>query len=99
MRKYKRTYRVDSESVQGEGSFVEFKNLTWGEAKEFFGRPSGDLDNIAARIADWNWTDEDGQPLPLPSEKPEIMQELMAWEVSFLVREANRGFSADDVKN
>ena len=95
MRKFKREYTVASDEVQGPGSFVTFRNPTWGEARE---GPAG-VDGIAARVVAWNWTDENDQPLPLPCDHPEIMDALMAMETAFLIKHANEGMSEERVKN
>lgn len=95
MRKFKRTFRVESTAVQGEGSFVVFKNLTWGEMRAM---PDGltVAEAAAMRVVEWNWTDEEGELLPLPSGAPEIIPELMSEEINFLVEASTRGIQEEE---
>lgn len=37
-------------------------------------------------IAEWNWVDDEGKPLPLPKTNPEVIDELMNEEIRFLTR-------------
>lgn len=94
-RKNKRTFRVESDAVQGEGSFVVFKRLTWEEYKAL---PDGITAGDAAALAvvEWNWVDDAGKPLPLPSEQPEIIGQLMQEEIQFLAVSRNAGRLADE---
>lgn len=68
--------RVDTSEVQGEGAYLDYRALTWGERKELiqkfqdlegeeFERFLGSV--IFDHLAGWNWTDGDGLALPLPT--------------------------------
>jgi hypothetical protein len=37
------------------------------------------------RVRDWNWVDEDGEPLPNPQEDPNVLDTLTDEEFNFLV--------------
>ena len=39
---------------------------------------------IAKHVADWDWVDDDGEPLLVPKEHPEVMDELTNEEAVFL---------------
>lgn len=59
----KTTYRVKSDAVQGEDSWVELSYMTWGEVQAAM---SGDLkadDILKAHVKGWNWVDDDDKPL------------------------------------
>ena len=59
----KTTYKIDSTDVQGEDSWVELSYMAWGEVQAAM---SGDLKSDAileAHVKEWNWVDEDGEPL------------------------------------
>ncbi|MDD5000878.1 MAG: hypothetical protein PHO55_07835 [Thiomonas arsenitoxydans] len=45
------------------------------------------LSYAAERIVAWNWVDDDENTLPLPKDKPELVDQLYADEVTFLARE------------
>lgn len=65
MPKRKMTYRVKSDAVQGEGSWVELGYMAWGDVQAAM---SGDLkadDILEAHVKDWNWVDGEGEALPL----------------------------------
>lgn len=89
-RKYARTWRVDSEDVQGEGSWVEFRRLTWSEMQPLLQREN--LENIelaGAMINGWNWVDDAGEPLPQPIDNPEVVRTaLVQEEINWLVSHA-----------
>jgi len=53
--------RVDSAAVQGTESYIVIKPLTFGERRERF-----TVDELMARVIEWNWLDWDDEPLPLP---------------------------------
>lgn len=87
--------RKDSAVVQGKGSFVQWRKLTWGESKEVMTEREALKDNpialaekmqsiIIDHVDDWNWVDDDGEPLPLPKNEPEGFDELNEDEITFL---------------
>ncbi len=39
---------------------------------------------IAARIVNWNWTDNESEPLPCPYKQPEVIKSLSSDEVFYL---------------
>lgn len=103
--------RLPSVDVQGLDSWVSVTKTTFGEAEQLkalakaaqdAGQPLDDMDvfkDMAIKhIKDWNWVDEDGQPLPLPSKDPSVIQGMTDDEVTF-IRKAIQGPGADDLKN
>lgn len=100
--------RVDTTDLQGEGSYVVFRKLTYGAQKE--ARRFVVIGNVRERkdltveeidkligeeekltiellttgIIDWNWEDEDGKPLPIPT-KAEDLDKFTGEEINFLV--------------
>lgn len=98
----KRTFTATSEVVQGEGSFVTFRKVSYGqlqqarklaaegtltpEQNEQYGR-----DWLARSIVAWNWVDDQGQPLPLPAAGLDIdvlTNEEANWLMAQLIGEA-----------
>jgi len=76
--------RIPSVEIQGEDSYVVISRMTVKEVRE--SRKASDeqgdmfelgLDSVARHIADWNWVDDAGKPLPLPSKNPEVMERAM----------------------
>lgn len=93
----KREFTVPSETVQGPGTWVIFRRLTWGEVKPYLGKNM--LDKVAAQIVEWNWTDDDGQALPLPKSGADLEQ-LLSEETAFLLNSATSyDLSPDEAKN
>lgn len=90
--------RVDASAVQGEGAYVEFRRLTWGEQKTLM-RTAQEIESsddklravdeseriIVEHIVKWNWVDDNGQLLPLPTSTSDLEQ-LPGDEVEFLAR-------------
>jgi len=83
--------RVDSEQVQGTGSYVLMKSPTIEDIRE------GQLPDTSDRMASmdygvgllgklvkgWNWVDDNGDPLPDPS--VEVINGLPYAEIKFLM--------------
>lgn len=94
MAKRKLTMRIPSTEVQGEGSYVEFAALTYGESKAIVTRVDDtetDSEKIAInerllieKIVGWNWVDENDNPLPLPKDDPTVLDTMPSWEMTFL---------------
>lgn len=95
MPKRKSTERYDSTDIQGEGSYVVLHKLTVGQIKQMrkASRSDGDsdemsfdvgLDTIADSIVEWNWVDDNDEPLPLPTDDETIIDRLNSDEVTFL---------------
>ena len=81
----KDTYRVESEAVQGVGSWVECKQLMRGQWRELYNLVNGktvgttideDLDHtdaiIAANVVATNWTDSDGEKMVVPLDMAKV---------------------------
>jgi hypothetical protein len=87
------TVKVDSSGIQGEGSWVEFRRLTWGERQDIV-KQIGELEGEAYRkfvvefmlgqLVSWNWVDKNGKPLKMPSNE-EALNSLYPEESDFLV--------------
>lgn len=87
--------KVDSAAVQGKGSFVVFKPITWGEADELEEEISKHANDsawqkertrqlYADHLLDWNWSDADANPFELPSKDPDVFKRLTLEEVAFI---------------
>ena len=99
-----KTRRIATLSVQGEDSFVVVRPPKWGLLRKAQQQSKADdaaaagvtfaSDLIVASVVEWNWTDDEGLPLPLPKDNPAIIDELDADEVAFLVEQISGSFSA-----
>lgn len=84
---------VNAEEIQGEGAYIKFTPLKVKEIREIRGaRDDPDRDSFEAgmemltrHVAEWNLVDDEGQPLPLPSEDPEVINDLTDEEATFMV--------------
>ncbi len=93
---------LDSSEVQGEGTWVKVRKVDFGEKRRFLalgqrlraaakvGAGAEGLAPMAALVArgvlEWNWTDAEGNPLPLPREADgeAAIDHLLEEEVTFL---------------
>jgi len=78
-------WRVSTESVQGEGSYVELRGVTVGESRA---ARAGELDDdalIRAHVTGWNWVDDEGNPLPQVADEPDVVALLTAEEARVIV--------------
>ncbi len=73
---YKAKFRVDSTEVQGPGSWVDFQRPTWGMVGEIADSERAGRLLLEMCVLDWNWTDDEDKPIPLPKDKPDIVDEL-----------------------
>lgn len=90
------TRRVGSEAVQGEDSFVVFREMEFGTVLEAMKKGAGSTNPAEEKefterlfkeaVIDWNWVDDNGAPLPLPSKGLEI-ERLLTTEVIWLVEQ------------
>jgi hypothetical protein len=96
-RKHKKFRVVDSSEIQGEGSFVKIKNISLNEILEHSqsadGKPSDEeaaqlgLQILDDMIVEWDWVDDDDEPLPVPAENPGTIASLPFQESSWLLNE------------
>ena len=78
-----RVKQVKSEEVQGADSWVKIRKPTVAEARELLGNaePGAKFRQV---VLDWNWVDDDGNPLPKPGDVPDITDLLTADEITFI---------------
>lgn len=79
------SWKVGTESVQGEGSWVQLRGTTVGEQKA---ARAGELEDdtlIQEHVLAWNWVDDAGNDLPLPKDEPGIVDTLTADEARVIV--------------
>lgn len=85
-----------TEEVQGAGSYVKLSAIKVKEIKALRKR-ANDQDSefdvfgmgmslVAEHVLDWNWVDDDGEPLPAPQESPEVLDELTSDEANLIAR-------------
>ena len=97
-RKHKKYRVVDSSEIQGEGSFVKFKNVSLTDILKYSQGADNKLDDQDAAqmglqvlddmIIEWDWVDDDDQPLPVPAENPGTIASLPFQESSWLLKES-----------
>ncbi len=80
-----------SDEVQGEGSFITLSALTIAEAKAMQSLGNAEqvitgLEIIGRHVVDYNWVDDNGDPLPKPQDDPAFLDRLNMAELRFLVR-------------
>jgi len=90
----KRVIRVGTEAVQGEDSWVDVRRPTVGERVASLERDNAadprlpyerNAAEVCGYVVDWNWVDDEGQPLPKPSDNPKVHQLLTDDEVRALL--------------
>ncbi len=86
--------RVSTEEVQGEGSYVVVTGVKVREIKALrktaqdpnFDIFVGGLKLLQEHIVEWNWVDDEGDPLLCPKDDPDVIDELTEEEATFLSR-------------
>ena len=106
-RQKKKHRRVPSDAVQGEGSFVLVRTPGFSDLKDL-----GEIDDLsdtnqavkaigpllASLVIDWDWVDDEDNPLPKPSDQPGVIDDLTFQEQKFLLDALDLG-SLADLKN
>ncbi len=102
------TVRVSSEEIQGEGSYVVLRYMKFGLVLEAMEKTEGKsnpkdekeytLKLLRDAVVEWNWVDDNGAPLPLPSEGLEI-ESLLTNEVVWLVEQVTGREKAKNSKS
>jgi hypothetical protein len=80
--------RAETPDVQGEDSYIVVTLPTTKDLKELVSLESDDnvrafesgADLIRKHVREWNWVNDDGEPLPLPKENPDVIDDLTAQE-------------------
>ena len=91
MPKRQRIVRHKSDKVQGEGSWVCVAQLTVGEMRKArqAAAEGGDafelgVEMLKSHIIEWNWVDDEGNPFLQVPDSPDVVDELIDTEISFL---------------
>lgn len=98
------TRKVQSGTVQGSGSYVVVRKITWEQQKELDEKRLSmqqdasqmtreqretfyaDMEELlSTQIVEWNWADENGKALPLPSEDASVWDDMTDDEMEFLM--------------
>ena len=95
----KRVKRYDTASVQGEGSYIVLRRPLYGRTKNFGkGLELEEIETLLCELLiEWNWVDDDGRSLPLPSEDKSVLDQLTDEEFLFLAKAL--GGDAEELKN
>lgn len=91
MPKRQNVRRVDSKAVQGDDSYIVLNSITWRKGRDIEDNWEEWTDEkrvevLAPTIAEWNWVDDDGNPLPQPKDNPDIVRDMTLSELEFVVR-------------
>jgi len=92
----KKFRKVDSAEVQGEGSWIIIRKVGFEIVR---GQNVDDLKDADQNIElayeatktvlyEWNWVDDEGNPLPQPKDDPEVFDELTVEEQLFILHAA-----------
>ena len=92
MSKRKSVRKVRTGQVHAPNSWVivsalkvkEIRALRKRAAEDEYDAFEGGLDMLASHILDWNWIDDEDNPLPLPKDDPNVIDELTNDESEFL---------------
>lgn len=101
--------KEDSDEVQGEGSYVVFRGLTYGQQKALRKKSGTDASQdtleglgeeaLLATFVEWNWKDEQGAALPLPKVAADL-EKLDSREAAWLFAHFRMGMTTEaEAKN
>jgi len=101
----KSQHKVDSTDVQGEGSFVIIKAPTLEHVKSVQasgvdeGSVNFGIELLKSLVIDWNWVDDDDNPLPKPTDDANVIDRLPIQELTFLINALDMAGLAKKAKN
>jgi len=104
-RKNKSQRKVESDQVQGEGSYVIIRTPTLEDVRNLWdagiedGSSEFGFKMLEKIVIDWNWVDDEGKPLPNPIENPSMIEHLPIQELVFLLNAAGLRGLAQKAKN
>lgn len=92
MPKRKTNIRVPTPEIQGEDSYVVYRPLKVGEARSMQKRAEEateeaaeeGLREVSDHVLGWNWVDDKGAPMEVPSKDSEVLDDLTVEELEFL---------------
>lgn len=100
-------FTFPSDKVQGKGSWVKVRAMMYGTVKRIR-LELADADDeqqltaneqlVIDHVFDWNWVDDDDQPLPLPKADPDVLTRLTAQEMTFLGQAVGGELLVDEKK-
>lgn len=88
--------KIDTPELQGEDSWIKVRDLNYGYVKKLQKAMAemSDEEKVAANdelirkvVVDWNWVDDDDNPLPKPHEDETVVDQLTANEVLFISKQ------------
>lgn len=85
--------KVDSAEVQGEGSWVLLRSPVIDDLTSLDMPAEGDRkaaiefgrELLKSLIVDWDWVNDEGEPLPNPVNDPDVVSRLPFQEITFLI--------------
>lgn len=97
----KSTFTVNAEAVQGNpDATVTFRRITVAEVEDARAGVLRDTDLLREHLVSWEgFEDDDGNPLPQPSDDPDVLGLLYVQEQTALVRLLFIGPDEADPKN
>jgi hypothetical protein len=94
MPKRQRIVKVSTEEVQGSGSWAKVSKLTVREMRDAQNAMTSNptdmeqfelgLEMVKDHVVEWNWVDDNGDPLPQPRDDPAVVELLSNDEISVL---------------
>ena len=83
-----KTFRIRMRELEKIGDVGDDADAETREAAEQKVEDAKELEGckmMADWVTDWNWVGDDGEPLPKPEGKPEVIDSLLTHEVLFLI--------------
>ena len=86
------TFKLNTESVQGEGSFAIIRRVNVKEQRQIMEMVDNEAISafdlgchlLKQNVLEWNWVDDDDQPLPNPKDDTEVIELLTDDEIKIL---------------
>jgi hypothetical protein len=76
-------------------TIIDPKSLKYGRLRQLIAGSGNDegrgVELVTELVVDWNLTDDDGKPLPLPKDKPEVLDELTIEVIELIARQIMEG--------
>lgn len=95
--------RIPTDAVQGEGSYVVLRRMTVDELTGLGKAMEGANTEeqiaysraiVSQYVEEWDWVDDEGQPLPFPKDDPSVVGKLTDLELKTIIE----GFNPENDK-
>lgn len=93
---------IEIQPLQNLGRLMRLSDA-WGRLSDREGNPTQAFEDICTELSQvivgWNWTDNAGQPMPQPHNRPDVIKAVDSMELVYLYAKARNFELEENTKN